>query len=51
MTNNESTQEETESDREDTVNEHLESIPDGSGCTEIWEHLSQQRTDGEDEQE
>lgn len=44
-------QEETESNREDTVNEHLEGIPDGSGCTEIWEHLSHERADGEDEQE
>ena len=22
---------------------HLEEVPDGSGCTEIWEHLSERR--------
>ena len=24
---------------------HLDEIPDGAGCTEIWEHLSQGRDD------
>ena len=24
-------------------NTHLSNLPDGAGCTEIWEHLSQQR--------
>lgn len=23
--------------------EHLADLPDGIGCTEIWEHLSEQR--------
>lgn len=23
--------------------EHLADLPDGSGCTEIWEHLSERR--------
>ena len=28
---------------------HLEEVPDGSGCTEIWEHLSERReNDGEE---
>jgi len=27
----------------DTADEHVEDIPDGCGCTEIWEHLSEQR--------
>jgi hypothetical protein len=22
---------------------HLSDLPDGAGCTEIWEHLSQKR--------
>ena len=26
--------------------EHLEELEDGAGCTEIWEHLSEQRSDG-----
>jgi hypothetical protein len=27
--------------------EHLQDVPDGAGCTEIWEHLSRGR-DGDD---
>jgi len=23
--------------------DHVETIPDGAGCTEIWEHLSDER--------
>ena len=23
--------------------DHLSDVPDGSGCTEIWEHLSERR--------
>lgn len=29
--------------------EHLESVPDGSGCTEIWEHLSERRSGDPDD--
>ena len=29
-----------------TEDEHLEDLEDGAGCTEIWEHLSEQRADG-----
>ncbi|MFW5938084.1 MAG: hypothetical protein ACOCSN_03995 [Halanaeroarchaeum sp.] len=29
-----------------TEDEHLDEIEDGAGCTEIWEHLSEQRGDG-----
>jgi len=24
---------------------HLEDVEDGCGCTEVWEHLSEQRAD------
>ena len=33
---------------------HLDDVPDGCGCTEIWEHLSDERRQGDgdsDEQE
>lgn len=30
--------------------EHLQDVPDGAGCTEIWEHLSKKR-DGEESDE
>ena len=36
-----------EREREDE--EHLEEIPDGSGCTEIWEHLSERRAEADDD--
>jgi len=31
-----------------TTDEHLEDVPDGAGCTEIWEHLSNERDDGDE---
>jgi hypothetical protein len=30
---------------ESTETDHLEDIPDESGCTEIWEHLSEDRAE------
>lgn len=33
---------ETQTDDTD-VTDHLDDLPDGSGCTEIWEHLSGER--------
>lgn len=38
----------------ETVDDHLSDLEDGSGCTEIWEHLSERRaaegeTNAEDE--
>ena len=35
-----------ESDRGD--GDYLREVPDGAGCTEIWEHLSEERTEGSD---
>lgn len=31
--------------------EHLQGVPDGAGCTEIWEHLSKNRDETTEEQE
>ena len=31
---------------EERADSHLDDVDDGCGCTEIWEHLSEQR-DGE----
>lgn len=28
---------------DEPVDEHLEDVEDGCGCTEIWEHLSDRR--------
>ena len=32
-----------ESDTRENVDEHLADVPDGCGCAEVWEHLSEQR--------
>jgi hypothetical protein len=37
-----STQDEEE---EEEIREHLDDVEDGCGCTEIWEHLSEERDD------
>ena len=37
VTTEDDTPEETPDDQ------HLDDVADGSGCTEIWEHLSEQR--------
>jgi hypothetical protein len=28
---------------DEAATDHLDDVEDGSGCTEIWEHLSEQR--------
>lgn len=28
--------------------DHLSDVPDGAGCTEIWEHISENREDAEE---
>jgi hypothetical protein len=33
-------EEREETDRDD---DHLSGVPDGAGCTEIWEHLAERR--------
>jgi len=32
-------------EEEEQVDEHLADVEEGAGCTEIWEHLSEQRND------
>lgn len=32
----------------DSDTEHLDGIETGAGCVEIWERLSEQRTEGDD---
>jgi hypothetical protein len=34
-------------DRED--GDHLTGVPDGAGCTEIWEHLAERREKHDDD--
>jgi len=35
----------------DDETSHLSNLSDGAGCTEIWEHLSEQRAAADDEHE
>ena len=37
----------TETD-EERATDHLDDVADGCGCTEIWEHLSEQREADDD---
>lgn len=39
---------ETHDDAAAEDDDHLTDVPDGAGCTEIWEHISERR-DGERE--
>lgn len=32
-----------ECEPEDREEDHVTDLPDGAGCTEIWEHLSERR--------
>ena len=34
---------------DDATTDHLDDVEDGCGCTEIWEHLSEQRDDTDDD--
>ncbi len=34
---------------EDNDDDHLADVPDGAGCTEIWEYLAERREDEADE--
>jgi hypothetical protein len=38
-------------DDEQADRSHLDDVADGSGCTEIWEHLSEHRDTAETERE
>ncbi len=36
---------EIEEPEEESTDEHLADLPDGAGCTDIWEYLSERRKD------
>jgi hypothetical protein len=50
MAKNISQQEESESNRKAADSDHLDGVSDGCGCTEIWEHLSEERATVEEEE-
>lgn len=41
--NHESENENDRNDRNDRNDDHLEDLPPGAGCTEIWTHLAERR--------
>jgi hypothetical protein len=41
MTNAQQTEDEV--DAEEPTTDHLDDVEDGCGCTEIWEHMSEER--------
>jgi hypothetical protein len=36
-----------DAEHDDSIREHLSDIEDGSGCTEVWERLSERRASEE----
>jgi hypothetical protein len=42
------TSEESLTESEEPDDEHLEDLPVGSGCVEVWEHLSENREDDDE---
>ncbi|MGB9930263.1 hypothetical protein [Haloarcula amylolytica] len=32
-----------DAEREEPTTDHLDNVEDGCGCTEIWEHMSEER--------
>lgn len=36
-------------DVEEPTTDHLDNVEDGCGCTEIWEHLSEERDSSDDD--
>lgn len=34
---------------DDPRDDHVAELPDGAGCTEIWEHIAERRKEGGDE--
>jgi len=43
MRDSESDEDEPDDDHDLDVTAHLDCVEDGSGCTEIWEYLSERR--------
>jgi len=36
-------------EREEPATDHLDDVEDGCGCTEIWEHMSEERESASDD--
>ncbi|MDS0280493.1 hypothetical protein [Haloarcula onubensis] len=43
MTNANQTHDEPDAEVDESPTDHLDNVEDGCGCTEIWEHMSEER--------
>jgi len=49
MTNAHQTHDESDAEVEEPTTDHLDNVEDGCGCTEIWEHMSEERESASDD--
>jgi len=43
MTNAQQTSDDADAEADEPSTDHLDNVEDGCGCTEIWEHMSEER--------
>lgn len=49
MTNAQQQHDETDAEIDESTTDHLDDVEDGCGCTEIWEHMSEEREAASDD--
>jgi len=49
MTNANQTHDEPDAEVDEPTTDHLDNVEDGCGCTEIWEHMSEERESASDD--
>ena len=49
MTNAQQTHDEADAEVDEPTTDHLDDVEDGCGCTEIWEHMSEERESASDD--
>lgn len=49
MTNAHQTHDDADAEVDEPTTDHLDNVEDGCGCTEIWEHMSEERESASDD--
>ncbi|WP_277543427.1 hypothetical protein [Haloarcula laminariae] len=49
MTNAHQTHDDADAEVDEPTTDHLDDVEDGCGCTEIWEHMSEERESASDD--
>ena len=49
MTDAKQTHDEADAEVDEPTTDHLDDVEDGCGCTEIWEHMSEERESASDD--